>query len=105
MIAMKSASAAETGNDGHLPARDQSTLDDIFLREAYSLLSSYDCGIRKGDSKLLIRPATARLILSKLRISKPIIRRILENLERKGLVVRGNQFVAIKRGETNETIS
>ena len=97
MDAAKPANPPETESDGHLPARDWSSIDDVFAREAYSLLSAYEGGIRKGNGELLIRPSEVRLTLSKIRVSKPVIRRILGNMERQGLVKQGNQFILVKR--------
>jgi hypothetical protein len=96
MNAAKPDSQSEAGNNGQPPAKDHSTLDGVFVRQGYSLLSTSKGGILKGGD-LLLRPATARLTLSKLRISKPIIRRILIEMEREGLVTIGNQFIVVRK--------
>lgn len=87
--------SATIGDNRYSPSKDRPTLDDIFLEQAYDRLCGYELGIRKRTGELLIRPVEARLVLSNLRFSKPEIKRMLDELEERGLVEQRNQFLVI----------
>lgn len=92
---MRDQPPSRTGVSSHL-FKSCCTIDEIFLEIGYTLLSNYEFGIQKNGN-LLIRPKEARIVLSKIRVSRPVIEKILDKMEKKGLVERNNQFIVLIR--------
>lgn len=71
-------------------------LNEFLVAASFYMLSSYKLGIHR-KKKLLIRPKQARVLISRIRLSKPLIERVFRILEERGLLERNNQYIVVKK--------